>query len=169
MQIRSDAAGLGSDWHLAQVVVKHQLTGECVTFPFNNWIGEKAGTQHTLHPEGSLLSTQALVAEYDVIVYTSDRKGAGTDSEVLLEIQGECGIIGKQVLKGGGRNYFERGRVDRFLLSGQDIGALLSVRFHDPCCIFGSFSQKFLENTLMYTKLLCVVANARVLVRSDLS
>ena len=49
------------------------------------------------------------MAEYAVEVVTSDRRGAGTDACVYLEVEGTKGVLGERILEEAEDN-FERGR-----------------------------------------------------------
>lgn len=55
---------------------------------------------------------EAADAHYEVIVHTSDRRGAGTDANVYLTIYGEKGKQTPEYRLDNASNNFERGRVD---------------------------------------------------------
>ncbi len=67
-------------------------------------------------------------SEYEVIVCTGDRLGAGTDAAVTLEVRGQSGTASRHTLPQG-RALFERRSVDSFrLLLSEGVGAVASVR-----------------------------------------
>jgi hypothetical protein len=74
---------------------------------------------------------------YAVTVHTSDRRGAGTDANVFVELHGSAGHVGWTRLESG-CNDFERGAVDVFKLTGADIGKLMSVGIKHDRSGFGS-------------------------------
>lgn len=60
-------------------------------------------------------------------VATSDIRGAGTDSDVFITLFGSLGESGERSLESS-VNDFERGRVDRYIFEGPDIGELKCVK-----------------------------------------
>lgn len=141
---------MGSEWHLQAVTVTHPTTGQQLVFPFSGWIGASTGLEHLLYPEGSEDAVQNLMVEYEVLVDTSDVKGAGTDAEVLLAMEGEHGVVGSQRLKAASKDPFERNQSDRCVLTGKNIGKINQVWSllwgagagtpgHHPCLCFVLF------------------------------
>ena len=61
--------------------------------------------------------------EYEVRVFTSDLRGAGTDGDVFLQLTGERGAMGETQLENSSNN-FERNREDVFVVKGSDVGKL---------------------------------------------
>jgi hypothetical protein len=103
LRINSDDGGLGSAWHLAHIVVTDSKSGEQLVFPYNDWIDKKHGLSHLLYPDrdgdgvGDKGTMNGLL-EYIVTVHTSDLRGAGTDSNVTIELHGDKGAIGETKL-----------------------------------------------------------------------
>lgn len=81
---------LGLDWHLSSVLVEHLNTGGRYFFSWNEWLNKKL--QRAVIKKGTPeeLAT-ADKTEYQVIVRTSDIRGAGTDASVELVIFGAAG------------------------------------------------------------------------------
>jgi hypothetical protein len=127
LQVTKDTNGLASDWKLNQIEVKTPSASPPVLFRCNCWFSEQAGLQHTLFPEGSEASERQAVVEYKVETVTSDRKGAGTDAEVMVEIEGHRGRVGWQRLRTYSRDALERNKRDSFIISGADIGEVTKV------------------------------------------
>ncbi|XP_047448234.1 lipoxygenase homology domain-containing protein 1 [Mugil cephalus] len=102
-------------------------------FPCSRWLagGEEDGELVVeLLPEG----TEDLeVNTYEVCVFTGDMMGAGTDSNVYINIYGENGDTGERYLKNSDNlNKFERGEEDVFTVTAIDLGPLKKLRIrHD--------------------------------------
>ena len=68
---------------------------------------------------------------WNVIVYTSDLRGAGTDSNVMMVLYGSDGKT-EEVTLNNETNNFERGNVDKFKIETKDIGTPYKIRIrHD--------------------------------------
>ena len=63
-----------------------------------------------------------LTINYKVIVHTGDVSGAGTDANVSIILYGTLGDTGTRPLKQRGRNLFERGQTDEFIIECLDLG-----------------------------------------------
>lgn len=63
-----------------------------------------------------------------VVVFTSDVRGSGTDACVFIDIVGEAGSTGLQELKlfSNPEAAFERGSRDEFIVTGKDVGSVFS-------------------------------------------
>ncbi len=58
-------------------------------------------------------------------------RGAGTDSNVFIEMHGELGSVGQSRLETAANN-FERGQVDNFVVKGTNVGDVQKVLiWHD--------------------------------------
>ena len=57
---------------------------------------------------------------YEIIIHTSDVRGAGTDADVFVALYNTCGEHTTQVslcpLPAQRKNHFERGQVDTFIV-----------------------------------------------------
>lgn len=89
-QLSSDGSGLSSSWHVDQVEVVDTLRSVSTVFPCNRWFDKKdpMSLQQPLLPRG-LDGAAADLLSYEVVVYTSDIKFAGTDANVSIEIHGD--------------------------------------------------------------------------------
>ena len=66
-----------------------------------------------------------------MIVYTSDTRGAGTDSNVMMVLYGSGGKS-EELLLNNETDNFERGNVDRFKIEVKDVGTPYKIRIrHD--------------------------------------
>lgn len=91
----SDGSGLGASWHLDQVEVTDTVRGITVAFPCGEWLdpSDPMSLTKVLFPRG-VEGAKGSLLQYEVTVYTSDTRGAGTDSNVSIELIGDkvCGI-----------------------------------------------------------------------------
>ena len=69
-----------------------------------------------------LVFTALAPVKYEVIVYTGDKFGAGTNANVFIVLYGENGDTGKRELKQSMRDLFERKQIDKFTFEAVDLG-----------------------------------------------
>ena len=70
-----------------------------------------------------------LFSVYEVVTVTGDRKGAGTDANVLVTLYGLRGTSKKLALNPKpGTNPFERGNSDIFQVTCNNVGPLRRIR-----------------------------------------
>jgi hypothetical protein len=134
VRVRSSGQGAGGAWHLATITATHSGSGQEVHFSHGGWLDQKHGLQVLLAPaSGAAGAAAGPPAElvYEVAVYTSDIRGAGTDANVFIELHGDKGSVGQSRLETGANN-FERGQCDVFMVKGSDVGQLQRVvLWHD--------------------------------------
>ena len=70
---------------------------------------------------GRIAADRANIA-YEVKVVTGSAKGAGTDANVFLTVNGEYGTSGRRALKKRFRDLFERAQHDSFVIECSDLG-----------------------------------------------
>eukprot|EP00854_Cymbomonas_tetramitiformis_P003095 gene3095-3928_t len=124
IQLGHDNSGFGPGWYCQQVEVTDQSSGDVTSFPINKWFDRTMPPHQltqTFFPGGS----DVALVRYDIKTHTSDIRGAGTDSNVSIEVHGMK--EGRKVVLGPSRiensaNNFERGRLDEFQVQGVDIG-----------------------------------------------
>ncbi|MEQ2279977.1 hypothetical protein AMECASPLE_014829, partial [Ameca splendens] len=103
-------------------------------FPCSRWLssGEEDGELVVeLLPEDAEEDLE--VNTYEVCVFTGDMMGAGTDTNVYINIYGENGDTGERPLSNSDNlNKFERGQEDVFIVAAIDLGTLKKLRIrHD--------------------------------------
>ena len=117
IDIGHDNAGLGGGWHLAQVGVTNEKSGDYVSFPCDRWLTKEDGTLNLLLEPMDIASGKT---NFRVDVFTTDKKFAGTDARVSCILHGvlEGGerVSGERIPLETSRNNFERNRQDTFLL-----------------------------------------------------
>lgn len=62
--------------------------------------------------------------KYEIVVYTGDKFGAGTNANVFITLYGENGNTGKRALTQSMRDLFERKQVDKFTIEAVDLGII---------------------------------------------
>ena len=65
--------------------------------------------------------------KYKIVVYTGNVSGAGTNANVSIILYGTTGDTGNRPLKQKGRNLFEKGQVDEFIIECLDLGRIVLV------------------------------------------
>ncbi|KAJ8400007.1 hypothetical protein AAFF_G00400460, partial [Aldrovandia affinis] len=116
-----------------EVQMEMQEVVETYTFPCQRWLArdEEDGelVVELLPEEGGELEENT----YEVHVITGTMWGAGTDSNVYINIYGENGDTGERYLKKSNHlNKFEKGQEDVFSISAIDLGPLKKLRIrHD--------------------------------------
>lgn len=103
-QVTSDGGGLGSSWHLNEVEVTDTLRNKTIVFPCGQWLdpGDMASLTQTLLPLGVDGALGSLV-QYEVSIYTSDLRGAGTDDNVSIELLGDKVRLAWGTMEAGGQ------------------------------------------------------------------
>ncbi|CAF4484729.1 unnamed protein product, partial [Rotaria sp. Silwood2] len=96
------------------------------------------------------LNGRSNMTSYEIIVYTGDKRGAGTDSQVYITLFGKDGKqTGKIHLKNSNnKNPFERKQTDKFCVKAEYIGELIKLRIeHDNS---GRSSGWFLDRVSIF-------------------
>lgn len=76
---------------------------------------------------------------YEITVVTSTERGAGTDANVWVEIEGDSGSTGEVLLHSAGiKDPFERGQRDVFHVQWAELGQLCAVSVGHDCSGMGS-------------------------------
>lgn len=87
--------------------------------------------------------------KYKIIVHTGDVSGAGTDANVSIILYGTLGDTGQRALKQKGRNLFERGQVDEFIIESLDLGERILTIFFlmiDTLFLLGPLTKLHIEH-----------------------
>jgi len=126
--IQSDHAYAGADWNLESVMI--QSWNETANFPINyNFVDT---TARTFFPG-------ELQADYAVAIKTTDNSGAGTDSNIYLQIVGKNGRSKEHHLNSKiSGDAFEQGKVDNLTIRDKDIGPINSIIIRSDTAYPGS-------------------------------
>ncbi|XP_043937953.1 lipoxygenase homology domain-containing protein 1 isoform X2 [Protopterus annectens] len=150
VRIGHDGRGGSCGWFLDKVVVREdgRPETEAVEFPCYRWLDKNEDDGQIVRELVPVGDTQMLTTiSYHVLVKTGDVSGASSDSKVFVKLYGEYGDTGRQPLvvsTNNLRNYFERGRVDVFVIDTVDIGKINRLLIgHDNA---GLRSGWFLDN-----------------------
>lgn len=84
------------------------------------WMIHASFTPHTY--------TSQATAEYELTLYTSNIRGAGTDADVTLLISGDNGSADEIKLYNGPQN-FTRASTDKFTFTAKDVGSNKRLTF----------------------------------------
>ncbi|WAR01120.1 LOXH1-like protein, partial [Mya arenaria] len=137
----SDVQGREAQWHCFEISVTDVVKGKKYIFPCKDWITIQ---ERVVKREGKVLQVKKVeesqtavvrslaTVNYEVVVYTGDKFGAGTNANVHIVLYGEHGDTGKRALTQSMRDLFERKQVDKFNLEAVDLGQLQKLHVeHD--------------------------------------
>jgi hypothetical protein len=121
-------------WFLDQVDVICPSIGMKQVFPCGKWLAkdeDDGRIERVLKENRSLRETYKAKAVWNVWVYTSDTKNAGTDSNVYMVLYGDRGKTDEIKLKSV-KESFEPGKCDEFKIDTEEIGQPFKIRVgHD--------------------------------------
>ncbi|XP_078473113.1 lipoxygenase homology domain-containing protein 1 [Lampetra planeri] len=124
-----DAGVAGSGWFLDWVEIDAPSLGQKMQFPCGRWLdrGEDDGAiERVLYPNCLQTLHYTPFVPYEITVFTSDIRNAGTNADVSLVLYGPNGVSTRsQSLCRSKRErhmYFERGANDVFVLELEDVG-----------------------------------------------
>ncbi|XP_046584646.1 LOW QUALITY PROTEIN: lipoxygenase homology domain-containing protein 1-like [Haliotis rubra] len=118
-------------WTIQQVTLTDAETGESLTFNFDSWVGEVNGDISKELPLIKPGQTFPPLIDYRVVVYTSNMKNAGTQSDVFLNMYSKGRDCGRRLLLRNNLNKstkFQEGQVDAFIVSAVDLGEIDRVK-----------------------------------------
>ncbi|CAH1787210.1 unnamed protein product [Owenia fusiformis] len=147
IRIGHEDNGVGAGWFLDEVRVDVPSKGEHYLFACHRWLDKSEGDGEI---EVELEPTEVRKGDkdipYEVTVWTSDIRGAGTDANVFIQMYGENGKTEQYDIQNRTDN-FEQGQVEKFKIEATDIGPLLKIRVgHDGK---GMFAGWHLEKILI--------------------
>ncbi|XP_012940880.1 lipoxygenase homology domain-containing protein 1 [Aplysia californica] len=151
IKIGHDRSKIGSAWFLDEVRIDVPSKGEHYTFACHRWLSDKEGDKQTeVEIEPSDTREIEKTIPYEVTIWTGTKSGAGTDSNVFLQLYGKDGKTQEISLRNKTDN-FEKGQVDKFKIEAPDVGRLQKVRIgHDGT---GMFSGWYLDKMLIQRQL----------------
>ncbi|XP_033751254.1 lipoxygenase homology domain-containing protein 1-like isoform X2 [Pecten maximus] len=137
-----DMEGHEAMWFCYEISATDTTTGNKYLFPCKKWIQisdrlyskkyrEVLEVKSVEESQVSVVRNLAPI-KYEIIVFTGDVFGAGTNANVSITIFGSNGDSGKRALQQSFRDLFERNQVDKFQMEILDLGELHKVRIeHD--------------------------------------
>ncbi|XP_017651795.1 lipoxygenase homology domain-containing protein 1 [Nannospalax galili] len=126
--IGHDSSGMHAGWFLGSVQIRVPRQGKQYTFPANRWLDKNQADgrlEVELYPS-EVVEIQKLV-HYEVEIWTGDVGGAGTTSQVYLQIYGEEGKTAVLFLSSRSK-VFDRASKDIFQLEAADVGEIYKIR-----------------------------------------
>ena len=150
--IGHDNHGLMAGWHCSYAEVTDEFSGDNYFFNCNKWLEKSSeagvGTEYTLPVTDR--NADAEQDTYVIRIKTGDRKGAGTDANVFIVLNGPKGST-KKTLLDSSANDFQRNELNTFELRDvTNVGnPVQSIRLgHDG---FGFGSSWFCESVKIYS------------------
>lgn len=132
--IGHDNSGAGPGWFLDKVEVLCNSIGLKQVFPCNKWLAQDEDDhkiERILYENTSLRVVRKAESVWQVWVYTSDLKNAGTDANVSITLYGDKGKTDDIPLRNKDDN-FESGKCDKFKIETKEIGRPFKLRVqHD--------------------------------------
>ncbi|XP_035657481.1 lipoxygenase homology domain-containing protein 1-like [Branchiostoma floridae] len=118
-------------WHLQQVKLQAQSSGEEFLFKFDRWLSRTEDDYDIVREMAITKDSHSVlpVLQYYVSVYTGDHWGAHTDANVFITLYGERGDSGRRRLFHSTTNAVKFGKkqVDTFLMDAVSLGQLNKV------------------------------------------
>lgn len=136
LRVRHDNSKPFSDWHLEKVQMENARSTIKCSFKCNRWLSKSEDDHQIIRELPAIVQGKEPlpVFVYHVFVHTGDKRGAGTDADIFLNIFGELGDTGDRPLEESksNKNKFERKQVDEFFIEAVSLKALEKVRVgHD--------------------------------------
>jgi hypothetical protein len=150
IRIGHNNKGISAGWFLDKVIVRDEKEQQTYFFLCGRWLADDeedgliereiaSGTE-----DGKTYENES---RYKISVYTGDRRGAGTDANVFIKIEGEKGKLGPINLNNS-QNNFERNKKDVFEYFGISIGKVKKITIgHDGKGIGSSW---FLDKVVVH-------------------
>lgn len=155
IDIGHDNKGAAPGWFLDSLTVYCPMVGIEQVFPCKKWLATDEGDgliQRTLHEQTGLRKKKEKAVPWQVWVYTSDIKGAGTDAKVNMVIYGDKGRSDDIPLENKG-DMFEQGHMDMFKINTKDIGTPYKIRvWHDNSGTFAGWHLDKIDMQSMGSK-----------------
>ncbi|GAB4821886.1 hypothetical protein N2152v2_008932 [Parachlorella kessleri] len=124
LTVGQNCTGASPDWHLEQVEVTDEQSGETSYFGCNNWLSSRQGdglAERTL--VASSTNPRDQLATYRLELHTSDLRAAGTSACVWVQLHGAAGSSDVQKVQGTPKSY-QRGAVDTHAFTCGALGDL---------------------------------------------
>lgn len=151
LRIRHDNSKGFSDWHLEKIQMENVKSSIKCSYKCNRWLSKSEDDHQIIRELPAIIQGKEPlpVYVYHVYVHTGDKRGAGTNANIFLNIFGELGDTGDRPLEESktNRNKFERNQVDEFLIEAVSLKTLEKVRVgHDST---GPGSGWFLDKVVI--------------------
>jgi hypothetical protein len=118
---------VAAGWHLDSITLRSASNGHEYFFECKQWLATTEADKEVvreLPATGQSVKKPGKLIPYKVRVFTSDVRGAGTDANVYVNINGALGDTGDRHLhhSDSHHNKFERKKEDTFTINAVDLG-----------------------------------------------
>ncbi|CAF3251609.1 unnamed protein product [Rotaria sp. Silwood2] len=130
LDVGHDNSGFASGWYLDKAIIECPITGIKQTFPCNNWLADDEGdklTERRLKEDLSLRKIHRPSMPWHIWVYTSDKKGASTNAQVILVLYGDNGRS-RNIKLQRNSDTLQQGHCDQFKVDINDVGIPYKLR-----------------------------------------
>jgi hypothetical protein len=133
LRVFHDNTGSFPGWHLDRIELENMSTKLRYFFICNRWLSKDEDDKQIvreLPAESEFIRKPLKVVKYIVEVHTGDKRNAGTDADVFINIFGDLGDTGERLLEKSetNRNIFERGQIDIFKIEAVSLKQLKKIR-----------------------------------------
>ncbi|XP_048241483.1 lipoxygenase homology domain-containing protein 1-like isoform X2 [Haliotis rufescens] len=151
VRIGHDGTKPGAGWFLDNVSIDIPSRGEHYYFAAHRWLAkDEEDGQLEIDMDPSSTEQREKTIPYEVTIWTSNKRGAGTDANVFLQMYGEKGKKTEDIQLRNKTDNFEQAEMDKFKVEAADIGRLQKVRIgHDGA---GRFAGWHMEKMLIQRK-----------------
>jgi hypothetical protein len=114
IRVGHDNSSLGPAWFLEKVVITNQASQQQWFFLCGKWLAKDEDDGQIIRelPASDKDGVASLpMVNYKLSIMTGDRKGAGTNANILVTIYGKNGDTGKRVIDAGSKK-FQRAQTD---------------------------------------------------------
>lgn len=129
-----DNSGADPSWYLEGIDIETPQLGLKQFFPCLKWLAvdkDDGKIERILKEDTNRREERSEKIVWNLTVYTSEKKNAGTDANVYLVLYGDKGKTDDVVLRENSEN-FEKGKKDKFRIETNDIGVPFKMRIgHD--------------------------------------
>ena len=118
LRVFHDNSGSFPGWHLDRIELENMATKERYFFTCNRWLSKDEDDKQIvreLPAEAEFIRKPLKVVKYTVEVHTGDKRNAGTDANVFINIFGDLGDTGERSLERSetNKNSFERAQIKK--------------------------------------------------------
>ena len=133
LRVFHDNSGSFPGWHLDRIELENMATKERYFFTCNRWLSKDEDDKQIvreLPAEAEFIRKPLKVVKYTVEVHTGDKRNAGTDANVFINIFGDLGDTGERSLERSetNKNSFERAQIDVFKIEAVTLKQLKKIR-----------------------------------------
>ncbi|CAD5121003.1 DgyrCDS9547 [Dimorphilus gyrociliatus] len=142
LRIWHDNSNPAAGWHLDKIDLISP-NGKIYLFNCQRWLATDEDDYEIIRElpaEGELVKKVQQLKKYKVQIITGNKRKAGTDANVYINIYGEQGDTGNRFLRNSktNRNKFERGNTDEFIIEAVDLRKIKCIKIGHDGANFGA-------------------------------